>query len=139
MTNTVTCSACGNDAPCTQQKRLPDQGWELPFDVFGYYYGFSDEISVLIGDRRSRIWIMCHDCVAKFLDTFPLLAATLGKGLHPHYGDSDEPCCEYAWRATDKFAQYERDDDGELVPVRGAKYQVVQSGKWIDAPDDENE
>lgn len=130
-TNLILCTACGNETECNQQKFYPDNGWVLPFDTFGYYGGFSDDISVLIGERRSREWILCHDCVAKLLSLFPRLTATLERGLHNC--ENDTPCCEFAWRATPIFGKYEHDENGRLVPVSGAHYQVVENGKWIDA------
>lgn len=128
--STVLCSACGQTCVCTQQERLPDDGWILPFDLFGYYGGFSDEIDALIGNRVPRSWTLCHDCVVKFFETFPMLAEALGKGTHSC--DRDEPCCEFAWRATQIFGQYEMDDEGKYTPKQGAHYQVVENGKWID-------
>ena len=91
------CSACGEEAECTQQDNYPDNGWVLPFDLFGYYGGFDDNMAVLVGQRQSREWIMCHDCVVKFLDLFPRLSESLGGSSHP-CSKNEEPCCKYAWR-----------------------------------------
>lgn len=99
----ATCSACCASVPCTQQKSYPDNGWVLPFDTFGYYGGFDDNLTVLSGSVRSREWIMCHDCVAKFLATFPLLAQMVGQNCHPDSRNTPVPCCTHAWQATDTF------------------------------------
>ena len=97
------CSACRTSYPCTQQDSYPDDGWVMPFDTFGYYGGFDDNIGVLLGGRRSREWILCHDCVVKFLDTFPLLAQDIGQNCHPADRESPLPCCRHAWQATSLF------------------------------------
>lgn len=103
--NYATCSACQSKVPCTQQAHYPDSGWVLPFDTFGYYGGFDDNVSVLLGETRTREWILCHECVVKFLDTFPLLAETIGGNCHPDNSDSDTPCCRHAWQGTDIFGK----------------------------------
>lgn len=133
MSNYVRCSGCDYDVQCDEQKHLPSNGWDLPFDLFGYYGGFTDEVDVLFSNRRSRSWILCHDCIVKFLTLFPALAETIGKGTHPC--DSETPCCEWAWRSTENFGKYERNANGELVPVSGAHYQVVVDGQWRDVTD----
>lgn len=101
----ATCSACQSQVPCTQQTHYPDNGWVLPFDTFGYYGGFDDAMPVLLGQQRTREWIMCHDCVVKFLDTFPLLADTLGGRCHSDDRDSETPCCRFAWQGTEIFGK----------------------------------
>ena len=75
--------------------------------------------------------MLCHDCVVKFLTLFPRLRDTFSKGLH--LCESETPCCEWAWRGTDKFGEYETNESGELVPASGAHYQVVENGLWVDA------
>ena len=77
MSNHVRCSGCDYDVECDEQKHLPRNGWQLPFDIFGYYGGFTDEVDALLGSRRSRSWTLCHDCVVKFLTLFPALASFL--------------------------------------------------------------
>lgn len=106
--NTVLCSACHTLVPCTQQELYPDDGWVLPFDTFGYYGGFDDNLPVLVGNRQSRQWIMCHDCVVKFLTMFPLLGETVGPSCHvvPRE-EGKEPCCRHAWRGTEMFGRFE--------------------------------
>ena len=102
-TRYATCSACAQQVICTQQQSYPDDGWVLAFDTFGYYGGFCDNLDVLLSRVRSREWIMCHDCVAKFLTTFPLLAQTIGQNCHPN---SDVvPCCTHAWQSTELFGR----------------------------------
>jgi hypothetical protein len=97
------CSACGEPRLCRSQDIYPDNGWVLPYETFGYYGGFSDSMRVLLGQQRSSEWILCHDCVVKFLRTFPALADSFGNGHHPCSDDS--PCCEFAWRGTENFAK----------------------------------
>ena len=121
--NHARCSACGEQHICTQQNIYPDNGLVLPYETFGYYGGFSDSMRVLLGQQRSSEWILCHDCVVKFLHTFPALAESFGKGHHPC--SDDTPCCEFAWRGTENFAKRHgemivrtqtavRNDDGVL-------------------------
>ena len=125
-TRYATCSACAQQVICTQQDSYPDNGWVLPFDTFGYYGGFDDNLNVLSGLVRSREWIMCHDCVAKFLTTFPLLAQTIGHNCHPDTDrDSPIPCCTHAWQSTDLFGQN----------VYGVHSRTAwPDGKWHDDP-----
>jgi hypothetical protein len=82
---------------------MPDNGWVMPYEHFGYYNGFSDSIPVLVSGERSKDWIFCHDCVVKFFNAFPLLAAEFGRGHHPC--DDDVPCCQFAWRGTEFFGK----------------------------------
>lgn len=98
----ATCSACGEQALCTRQSNYPDHGWVLPFDTFGYYGGFDDNMDVLFGRRISREWIFCHDCVVKLLSMFPRLANDIGKNCHS-CPTGDEACCAHAWQGTDIF------------------------------------
>ncbi len=77
----------------------------MPFDTFGYYGGFDDNLPVLSGSLRPREWILCHDCVVKFLDTFPLLAQDIGQNCHSDNSDSPFPCCRHAWQATELFGK----------------------------------
>jgi hypothetical protein len=125
----VECSGCGNSAPATQQENYPDNGWVMPFDSFGYYGGFDDNIDWLFNKEESRQWILCHDCVVRFLQLFPRLHKSIGKALHPC--ESDTPCCEWAWKGTDSFGQYEKDEDGKLAPANGVNYYVADKGKWV--------
>lgn len=82
----ITCNGCGNEAPNNDQQNYPDGGWGLPLDTFGYYGGFDDNISVMFGDKESRTAVLCHDCVVRFFDTFPLLAERFPiRGGHPNY------------------------------------------------------
>lgn len=101
-TNYATCSACAERVPCNSQHIYPDNGWVLPFDTFGYYGGFDDNVQVLTGSTMPREWILCHECVVKFFETFPRLAESLGANCHPC--EDDEPCCQFAWQATPLFA-----------------------------------
>jgi hypothetical protein len=103
------CDACGQKQRLTQQTSpaLPDGGWIMEFEHFGYYGGFSDDIEVAFGKRDSNSWSLCHDCVVKFFETFPALAEQFAGGHHPnfihtdhHGGDigTDHPsCCRFAW------------------------------------------
>jgi hypothetical protein len=103
QTTNALCSACQEPLVCTQQVHYPDNGLVLPFDTFGYYGGFDDNLEVLTGRLRSREWILCHDCVVKFLDTFPLLSERVGPNCHPCR--DEEPCCRHAYKPTDSFGK----------------------------------
>lgn len=99
----ATCTTCLERVPCTQQQTYPDNGWVLPIDVFGYYGGFDDDLSVLSGNRQSRLVIMCHDCVVKFLNLFPRVAEIVGANCHSCHDEI--PCCAHAWQATEIFGK----------------------------------
>lgn len=115
------CHGCGAMAPHHSQENAPDNGWDLPYESFGYYAGFTD--SERPTDDK---WRLCHDCVIKFLDTFPLLGMLIPKGQHTMLGPSDIPCCRWAWRGTDLFGKYE---NGEPVP--GVHIQLAnEEGGW---------
>lgn len=120
MTRTVKCTACGSDAIATQQEEVPDAGWELSFDAFGYYGGFSDDIR----PNKSKIATLCHDCCVKVLELFPLEFQESFRGGHPSScGGNDTPCCKYAWRGTTIFGSYVKDDEGRRYHVPGAATQ----------------
>lgn len=120
-TNQIHCPACDARVSCTGGGVYPDNGWVLPFDIFGYYSGFDDNVPVLIGEQRSREFILCHDCVVKMLNLFPRLAEAVGPDTHPC--DDDTPCCRHAWQATDIFGT-----DGPGVKIRTA----WPDGQWRD-------
>ena len=42
-------------------------------------------------------WILCHDCVVKFLETFPALAVDIPLGSHP--SRTEAPCCPWSYRS----------------------------------------
>ena len=117
MRSAVKCDACGQ----ARQASMPtattiDGGWYLPYEHFGFYAGFTDNLEALMADDEPRSWSICHDCVVKFLDTFPLLAKSIESGGH-HSPYEAKPCCNYAWSST---------LEGETVFASG--------GEWIVAP-----
>ena len=132
--NQIICSACNNLSVATQQDDLPDRGWHLSYESFGYYGGFSDSLEVALGSRHSDNWILCHDCIVKFFDLFPNLADTYGLRHHPCRDDI--PCCRFAWRGTENFAKY---NDKELVRTQHPEYdQTTSSLVWVDDPPEKN-
>jgi len=118
------CSACA-ESYIPYNETLPANGWTLPYQLFGYCDGFSDDVGVLLGNQDSQQWIFCHDCIVKFLDTFPLLRASFDKGQH--LCESETPCCDLAWRGTELFGKYEN-----RHPVAGVHVQYGESGQWVD-------
>jgi len=116
---TVKCSACGIDAPATQQDSAPDNGWTMSFDSFGYYGGFSDDIR----REAQKDVVMCHDCCVKVLEMFPLEFQEKFRGGHPDSSGDDTPCCKYAWRGTTIFGKYTKDGEGRRYHVPGAATQ----------------
>lgn len=121
---TITCDACGCEAESHSDEVSIYNGWELPVDQFGYYAGFSDNIDVLIGIKENAWLKMCHDCVLKFLETFPLLAekiTCLGHSMrHENHDDplSTKSCCKYAWtfvKNGEKYHIYDGDGEGGWV------------------------
>jgi hypothetical protein len=107
----VICSACEKSVKAVRDTDLPDDGWVLDFDYFGYYGGFTDEMSV------------CHDCVVKLLELFPRLGELVGANNHPC--QDAVPCCRHAWQATEFFAK-----KGVVVRTRTAWPDAV----WHDNP-----
>lgn len=110
------CHGCGMMAPHHEQKNYPDNGWSFPIDNFGYYGGFTDVISGLDSNEKFNILKFCHDCVLKFLETFPLLGMFITKGSHSQYGPNEKPCCKYAWKSesiNDISVTYLSSEDGE--------------------------
>lgn len=102
----VKCSACGNDVDGESvNHHLPDVGFVLPYQEFGYYGGFTDTFDDYY--EKPREWLMCHDCVVKLLETFPLLAQTIPRGEHPC--DREIPCCNWAWRSHEDGLQFGKD------------------------------
>ena len=105
------CHGCGSMAPHDSQESLPDNGWAFDLNLFGYYGGFTDAF----GEDPQRIRL-CHDCVLKFLDTFPLLSVLIGNGCHSQNGPNEVPCCRYAWKAewiSDSAINYLASEDGQ--------------------------
>ena len=97
FTHSVRCVGCGELASCTQQESLPDYGWSLHYEDFGYYAGFTDNIDAIMEQRESARVVLCHDCVVKVLEVLPGLAAKIRPGQHPF--DGDVPCCRWGWKA----------------------------------------
>lgn len=129
----VKCTACGEDVEGEPlNDHFPVKGFVMPWEDFGYYGGFTDTQEDL-NTPPSQPWIWCHDCIVKLLQTFPLLAKTIPPG--GHHCDNDIPCCNWAWRATDKFGKYETDENNKFVPIGGAHYQIAVNGVWIDKID----
>jgi hypothetical protein len=129
------CDGCGQTQRLTQQTHptLPDGGWILPYENFGYYGGFSDDIQVAFGQRQSKSWSLCHDCVVKFFETFPALANDFGGSHHPNFIHTDfrdngddgtlhKSCCRFAWT-------------WKKITLNGEKvYEVYRgdgSGGWV--------
>lgn len=127
---TVICEGCGEPAPATQQENFPDDGWDLPYDLFGYYGGFTDNIRVLFGQEESRSISLCHECVRKIVDAIPGLQPLMdgGHGNHNrpigYKGNPLDipPCCRYCW---------------ESVYIGDRKWQMYMSdgaGGWRPGP-----
>lgn len=90
------CSGCGNMAPHHSQKKYPDNGWSIPVNDLGYYGGFTDSIN----EPESSYTInLCHECVIKFLETFPMIGLLIGKGGHNQFGPNETPCCAWSWKS----------------------------------------
>ena len=116
MRHAVKCDACGEPRQGSQQWTTSpaiDDGWSLYYEAFGFYGGFTDDLPSLMSDAEPKSWNMCHTCIIKFLDTFPLLAKSIEKGAHPCHYD-DKPCCDYAWCVA---------SNGDLM--------FASSGEWI--------
>ena len=124
MSNAVKCDACGEARQGSQEWTTSpaiDDGWSLYYEAFGFYGGFTDDLNSLMSNAEPKSWNMCHACIVKFLDTFPLLAKSIEKGAHPSPYE-DKPCCDYAWSFS---------PSGETVLASG--------GEWIVVPEKRNE
>ncbi len=107
---------------------MPYDGWTMPYRHFGYYNGFDDDISVLIGGEDYDWWWLCHDCIVKFLTMFPLLGEKVGRGCHPSDRDGEngtdtKPCCQWAWTTNPKY-----DENGEVV--KHELFYATPEGTW---------
>jgi hypothetical protein len=120
MSNAVKCDACGElHLASVGAPSAIDNGWWLPYDTFGYYSGFTDNLeAMMMSPDLLKVWTICHDCIVKFLDIFPLLAKSIEKGGHPSPYEK-KPCCDYAWCI---------DPSGETVFASG--------GEWMVAPEE---
>lgn len=88
----VECDACGEPRRgSVDGGNAIEGGLDLPFAEFGHYNGFWDMF-----DSEDEPWKLCHDCVVKFLETFPRLAQRLKRGLHPTL-TLPKPCCRYSY------------------------------------------
>ena len=94
------CSGCGNMAPHHSQENYPDNGWSIPIDYLGYYGGFTDtRFTNTNSDDQSYTINLCHDCVIKLLETFPMIGLLIGKGGHSQTDPRGKPCCAWAWKS----------------------------------------
>lgn len=105
------CHGCGSMAPHHIQKSVSDNGWAFDINSFGAYGGFTDPI----GEQPE--WVrLCHDCVLKFLNTFPLIGLFIKAGNHSQFGPNEKPCCKYAWKTEsigDSSITYLASEDAE--------------------------
>lgn len=120
----VVCDNCKETVPCFSQVGLPEHGLTFSLSRLDYYGGFTNK--VVDGDKDL---LLCHDCSLILVKALPAIA-NLCKGSHPC--DLDKPCCDFAWRATDKFGKYEVNKSGEYVPVKGVHIQIAENGQWVD-------
>jgi hypothetical protein len=103
------CHGCASMVPHHTQENAPDNGWTFDINNFGYYAGFTDPI----GDDSQHVRL-CHDCVLKLLETFPLLGLLVQPGSHSQNGPNEKPCCKYAWKTesiADSSITYMASDD----------------------------
>ena len=85
------CDACGAALP-EDTPWFPDDGWSLDWANFGGYSQFMD----VLDEPNRPTWTMCHNCVVKFLETFPALAVDIPIGAHP--SRTEAPCCPWSYR-----------------------------------------
>ena len=83
---------------------------------FGGYQMFDDTID---DAPEYKDWLLCHDCVVKFLTLFPNLGKDVQRGAHPSL--TEEPCCPWAWRVV----WGDEDKSGTLY--------LVEDGRWVEA------
>ena len=99
------CDGCAKDLTISRITEMPLRGMVFDLNSTGHYGGFTDFLG------NGKVFTLCHDCSLRLLTALPVIAEALPKGLHP--SDTDDPCCEYAWR-TDENHTY-----------------VVYDGKWV--------
>lgn len=106
----VKCDGCNKFVkPQNGNDHLPDKGLIFSFQDSGYYGGFTDNVPWET-ESRMEPWKLCHDCVVKFLNTFPFLAELLGPGHHPISQEETKPCCAHSWT-------FDKDEQGELMTM----------------------
>lgn len=82
---------------------------QLTLDISGGYDHFTDSWS----ERKTLT--LCHDCVLRMIELFPVMGEKLGKGCHPC--NSMTPCCAFAWRSIDDVCVVPADDLRSWVPL----------------------
>lgn len=124
MTETLPdhCDGCG--APITRWLPTEPPDFGFSFDLGGSYSGFRDlEYSVFKGRLD-----LCHDCVIRLVELFPILRLKLGAGCHPSL--TDTPCCAHAWKVDDTNDLVTLVPNGDLtgwvaVPIGSARDHIV--------------
>lgn len=98
MTETLptNCDGCG--APVTRWLPTEPPNHGLAFSLTGSYSGFTDLFFNDDADHQFYERIdLCHDCVLRLVELFPVLRLKLGVACHPC--DDSTPCCAYAWQS----------------------------------------
>ena len=65
----------------------------MSFDISGGYSQFTDCFGEEPSDNHTLR--LCHDCVLRLVDLFPVLRTKFAGGCHPTTADA--PCCEFGW------------------------------------------
>lgn len=82
---TAPCEGCNN----------PHTDYGFALDISGGYAQFTD----CFGEDPSpnHYLRLCHDCVLRLVELFPIMRSKLNGGCHPYTGET--PCCEFGWTA----------------------------------------
>lgn len=65
----------------------------LSLDISGGYAQFTDCFGEDYSD--SHQFNLCHDCVLRMIELFPVLRTKFGTACHPTAAGS--PCCDFGW------------------------------------------
>jgi hypothetical protein len=97
MTETLPehCEGCGAPVSRWLPTEPPNHG--MAFGLRGSYAGFTDSFEPQAFQHRLDL---CHDCVLRMVELFPIMRFKLGVACHPC--ETEVPCCAYGFTTSDE-------------------------------------